>query len=66
MAEADSACTSFAAQPQHNIFADASWSGTSPLTLLILQHDPSQRSCAPALGHSLGVTPICIIAFALK
>lgn len=65
MTKADGACTSFAAQRWH-IFASASWSETSPLTLLILQYDPSQRSCTPALGHSLGVTPICIIAFALK
>lgn len=62
---ADGACASFAAQWWH-IFADASWSEMSPLTLPILQDDPSQHSCTPALEHSLGVTPICIIAFTLK
>lgn len=48
------------------MFANAIWFGMSPLTLTIFQHDPSQGSCIPALGHSLGVTPICIIAFAHK
>lgn len=66
MIKADGACPFFVVQRWHNIFADASWPGTSPLTLLILHQDPSQLSCTPALGRSLGVTPICIIAFALK
>lgn len=42
------------------------WFGMSPLTFIILQCDASQGSYIPALGLSLGLTPICIIAFAHK
>lgn len=62
MTKADSASASFAAQPWHTTSADASWSATSDPS----QHEQSQGSCTPALGHSLGVTPVCITAFALK
>lgn len=59
-------CTFLASQRWHNISSAAGWSGTSPPTLLILQHIPSRRGCTPALGHSLGVTLICVIAFTLQ
>lgn len=34
MTKADSTCTSFAVQRWHDIFADASWSGSSPRSFL--------------------------------